>query len=1387
MAHAATTGPPAMPVQGDRTCPVFDERDPRSLNRYFSDLEALFRKHSVSDDTTPAAQEERKKLAVRYLSWNIEASWSSLEEFDKPMKDYAAFKTAVFELYPGVSSAPEWTIEDFQDIIDKRVAAGPVKDINEYSQFYVEVRPVVKYLLRQNRINNIEANKSLAHALGEVNRLAVKSRLETDVPIRTKNTPYTFEQFHKAATYVLQHRNDDFDEIWDDKGPVGSTSTPSRTVPAPTPSRVIESLLKVKQEEASAFANIISKQVRAGQMYYPDRSTARTPPPNASNTYRRDLPPRPPTLRKGCYYCGADGCETKRCPEAAADIADRKIKRENGLLVMYDGSPIPYHLGPGTLREKVNFYLDAKCSNEAPVEHMFLEFYLSADDHGYVLVDQDTAPTLSTEDGEALEALSLQINELQVGEKRKTNLRFDGVEIIQRPRPFSGKRTVPQRAPTPPPTRASVARPPMGTATAPRPPTPGPAKGKETARSAGAREAAPTTMPLALSSARPVEAVPLHPYAKAKDATDSSKLPVRPVEPLRGMSGVQQPPAYRLKSKAINPETAEELKERVYDTEVTMTVRELLSSSSDAVPDEDDPCEEADSDNGASDYANEAAEGFAVKVSESSESIVAARDRNQIRTLWCKVNDTAEVECVLDGGSQIVAISEHCCNRLRIPVDTSADLPIQSANGAVNKTIGIARNIPVQLPGDIIVYLQMYVVKTTAYEVLLGRPFETLVQAKVENVGDSEQLITIKCPNSGATVRVATSARGERKKTPSAEELLDDVEAAALVVEYDHRSGEATIAAYTPLDEVSSSSVTLAYLSACDEGVIPEGDLHDLSSSIPLDSFLFAQTREFLVSSSQLSPAFSGFISLPEHLEYKPIFDISASPTNTPPVESFAAAKKKYKPVARKVRPLLSELPEKFRIVRNIVGDSLADLPPLNPNPPKEFLPGTRYTAERHEELRARHAKFLWPVELDLLDDMVKNQEMVFAWTDMERGKFKPEFFPPVEMPTVEHKPWVLKNILIPPGIYCEVCEQIKRKIATGVYEPSNSAYKSRWFTVAKKDGKPRIVHSLEPLNAVTIQHSGIPPVPEHLVECFTGRACIGVLDLYVGYNERELAESSRDLTMFQTPFGAHRLTTLPMGWTNSVPIFHDDVTYILQEEIPDFTVPYVDDVPLRGPESDYHREDGTYETIPENPGIRCFVWEHFLNVNRILNRMRYAGGTFSGPKAVIIDDDLIIIGHRCTSVGRLPDDERVRVVKNWTKFETLSDIRAFLGTVGVARIFIRNFAKRANALVHLTRKDVPFEFGEAQWKAVEDLQNAVLESPALRPLDYNSDALVILGVDTSAIAVGYMLCQQDLGNPKIRYYNRFGSITLNERESRFSQPKLELYGLFRTLRALKF
>jgi len=60
----------------------------------------------------------------------------------------------------------------------------------------------------------------------------------------------------------------------------------------------------------------------------------------------------------------------------------------------------------------------------------------------------------------------------------------------------------------------------------------------------------------------------------------------------------------------------------------------------------------------------------------------------------------------------------------------------------------------------------------------------------------------------------------------------------------------------------------------------------------------------------------------------------------------------------------------------------------------------------------------------------------------------------------------------------------------------------------------------------------------------------------------------------------------------------------------------------------------------------------------------------------------------------------------------------------------------------------------------------------------------VIVSVDSLKITVGYILAQLD--NQNQRRPAQFGLITWNDRETRYSQVKLELYGLFRTLHAIK-
>jgi hypothetical protein len=426
-------------------------------------------------------------------------------------------------------------------------------------------------------------------------------------------------------------------------------------------------------------------------------------------------------------------------------------------------------------------------------------------------------------------------------------------------------------------------------------------------------------------------------------------------------------------------------------------------------------------------------------------------------------------------------------------------------------------------------------------------------------------------------------------------------------------------------------------------------------------------------------------------------------------IESLA-----YKKVANKTRPIATTLPEEFRIVRRIPSDPLVNLPILPTHPP-EFEPGARYTRERMEAMPVNKDGFLWPEEVKLVHYLIREHKYAFAWNENEKGKFSDEYFDPVVIPTVEHVPWVLRNIPIPPGIYDQVVEVIKHKIRTGVFESSNSSYRSRWFCVLKKDGKSlRLVHDLQPLNAVTIRDSALIPMVEQYAESFGGRGCYAMFDLFVGFDQRVLDIKSRDLTTFQTPLGTFRMTSIPMGYTNSVQIQQGDITFILQEEIPHITVPFIDDIPIKGPISRYMGIHGRYETIPDNSGIRKFVWEHLQNVNRVIQRIKHAGGTFSGYKSFICVESAIIVGHRCTMQGRIPDESRVQKILDWPICRNLTEVRGFLGTLGTIRVFIKNFAMHARPLVQLTRKNVEFEFVGDHLLAMEKLKHFAQECPAI-------------------------------------------------------------------------
>ena len=97
--------------------------------------------------------------------------------------------------------------------------------------------------------------------------------------------------------------------------------------------------------------------------------------------------------------------------------------------------------------------------------------------------------------------------------------------------------------------------------------------------------------------------------------------------------------------------------------------------------------------------------------------------------------------------------------------------------------------------------------------------------------------------------------------------------------------------------------------------------------------------------------------------------------------------KKKYKPVAQKVKPIIAELPGQYWIIRDIKGDPLENILDLE-KVPLPFTSKGWYTAEHKEILTKAHEEFLWVEEIKLMDHFMCEQNEGFAWVDAERGRF---------------------------------------------------------------------------------------------------------------------------------------------------------------------------------------------------------------------------------------------------------------------------------------------------------------------------------------------------------------------------------------------------------------
>jgi len=95
-----------------------------------------------------------------------------------------------------------------------------------------------------------------------------------------------------------------------------------------------------------------------------------------------------------------------------------------------------------------------------------------------------------------------------------------------------------------------------------------------------------------------------------------------------------------------------------------------------------------------------------------------------------------------------------------------------------------------------------------------------------------------------------------------------------------------------------------------------------------------------------------------------------------------------------------------------------------------------------------------------------------------------------------------------------------------------------------------------------------------------------------------------------------------------------------LQDFVPQKTIPFVDDIPIKG------CEEVIRDLTFQDNGCQTFVNDHIDDVDKILKRFEEVDLTLSIEKSKFRVDEILVVGHLCGWYGRKPNLEKVNAIE---------------------------------------------------------------------------------------------------------------------------------------------
>ena len=310
------------------------------------------------------------------------------------------------------------------------------------------------------------------------------------------------------------------------------------------------------------------------------------------------------------------------------------------------------------------------------------------------------------------------------------------------------------------------------------------------------------------------------------------------------------------------------------------------------------------------------------------------------------------------------------------------------------------------------------------------------------------------------------------------------------------------------------------------------------------------------------------------------------------------------------------------------------------------------------------------------------------------------------------------------PKMRAELERQLDDMLKQGIIEESNSVWHSPVVMVKKPNNEWRFCVDYRKLNAVTELMSF--PIP-HMSDVFDTLAqskaeIFSTLDLRSGFWQVPLDKSTKSKSAFITHQGIFEFNRLSFGMVNSPMTFQSLMTKVLKSLNFKIALVYIDDLLIFSKDFD----------------------QHLHHLNLVFENLRSANLTLHPAKCKFATKQVKYLGHYVSKDGLRVNPENTEKIRNCKSPINVKQLRSALGMMGYYRKFVKDYAKIAQPLNNLLKKDTKFQWNEDCENAFNVLKTKLIEAPILRYPEFDKE--FILSVDSSEYSIGFVLSQEQDG-----------------------------------------